>query len=277
MKKLIPLIVPFWMLSSACSDATQFAEQVIPASSNADPGSTSINPNKPDGVTTAGKTTNPSETSVDPRKTSEDPNLDPNDTGSGTVYDGTDPGAETGTTANDPIDDAGQSAQSKKNLFSSCEVSSAPIVAQVYNVPVNSSKLPNFTTLAAVDEVCVEQLNITDRAFTEGFPGVPDLIEWFGLDLRFRIYAPSQGAYTFTLRSDDGSILSIDGKTVVNNDGLHSVTEKAGVVALTKGYHDVEVRYYQGPRYRIALELLWTQPGASKASYIPATYLARPQ
>jgi len=272
--QLVRFFVPisFCLVSMmACSDPTQFAEQVIPSGSQS-PEDTTTLPDQPNSTKTTGKTRGPDVAVPTAENTPEDPSLDPNETASGTVYDGMSPSAP----ESNPPDDAGQSLPASKAVFSSCERSSAPIVAQVYTLANNTSQLPDFSRFSPVDEVCLDQLDITDRPFTEGFPGVPDLIEWFGLDLHFRVYAPSQGAYTFTLRSDDGSILTLDGKTLVNNDGLHEVKEKAGVVALTKGYHDVHIRYYQGPRYRIALELMWTLPGLSNASYIPKAYLARP-
>ncbi len=260
-------------LALGCSDAMQFKEQVT-AAVDSNPTDTTLDPNKPQSTKTSGKTAPDSETSSSPKTAGTGTSEIPNTQGTGgTVYDGQDPQDP----ATYPADNASQSAQSAKQLFASCDSSTGGIVADVYELPAQTKALPDFNTLTALDQVCVEQLNISDRDFTEGFPGVPDLVEWFGLDMRFRIYAPQQGAYTFTLRSDDGSILTIDGKTVVNNDGTHSVTTKAGVIALSKGYHDVHLRYFQGPRYRIALELLWTVPGTSSVSYIPKANISRPQ
>src|SRR5262249_25930035 len=51
--------------------------------------------------------------------------------------------------------------------------------------------------------------------------------------------------YTFTLYSDDGSRLSVDGKEVVNNDGVHAPASKQGNVKLAKGVHKVSVGFFQ--------------------------------
>ena len=56
--------------------------------------------------------------------------------------------------------------------------------------------------------------------------------------------APETGIYTFRLFSDDGSVLRVDGETVIDNDGAHSPYEKTGQKALGKGLHSVEVRYF---------------------------------
>ena len=54
------------------------------------------------------------------------------------------------------------------------------------------------------------------------------------------------GEYRFTLSSDDGSKLYVDGKQVVDNDGVHSTSQATGTVKLAPGIHQVEVAYFQG-------------------------------
>ena len=54
------------------------------------------------------------------------------------------------------------------------------------------------------------------------------------------------GIYTFYTTSDDGSLLSVDGSQVVDNDGDHGMLLKSGVKALVAGkQYKVEVRYFQ--------------------------------
>src|SRR5262249_17357284 len=53
------------------------------------------------------------------------------------------------------------------------------------------------------------------------------------------------GEYRFHLGSDDGSRLYVDGKAVVNNDGLHGTVWEQGSVKLTKGAHKVTVTFFQ--------------------------------
>jgi mono/diheme cytochrome c family protein len=55
-----------------------------------------------------------------------------------------------------------------------------------------------------------------------------------------------EATYTFTLTSDDGSRLYVDGKQVVDNDGTHPAQAKSGRVRLAKGFHDVTVTFFQG-------------------------------
>ena len=52
--------------------------------------------------------------------------------------------------------------------------------------------------------------------------------------------------YKFAISSDDGSRLIIDGKTVLDNDGIHPNTTREGTAELKSGLHKVEVWYFQG-------------------------------
>jgi hypothetical protein len=161
-------------------------------------------------------------------------------------------------------------------LFTDCEESPEKgIVANLYELPANTAMLPDFGTMSSLRTVCLSQLNIKDRQFSEGFPGVEGLFEWFALDMQFKVNAPRAGIYEFSLAADDGAILWIDGAEIINNDGLHEVTTKTAKIYLTAGQHTFRVAYYQGPRWRIALELFWKLPGSTTRSYIPASAISR--
>ncbi|RYZ79773.1 MAG: hypothetical protein EOP04_27150, partial [Proteobacteria bacterium] len=114
-------------------------------------------------------------------------------------------------------------------------------------------------------------LNIPTRSWTSGFPtstggNIKDkngdsLIEFFALDLRGIFSLPSnkaEGDYDFAIASDDGAILDIDGKAVVTNDGAHSrqwACSNYSVNMRSGQSHPVRLRYYQGPREHIALQV----------------------
>ena len=65
-----------------------------------------------------------------------------------------------------------------------------------------------------------------------------------GLTYKGYINVPEDGIYSFYLSSDDGSMLYIDGKQVIDNDGLHAPGEVTGQAALKQGYHPIEVQYF---------------------------------
>ncbi len=161
-----------------------------------------------------------------------------------------------------------------EQIFVGCQQGSEffPITADVYQLPTNTTKLPDFSTLGAkLTKVCMDQYNVAPRDWSTGFPGLTNLFEWFALHTTTRLIVPADGSYTFKLNSDDGAKLYIDGQLVIDNDGQHAPTAKEATVTLTAGEHALSIDYFQGPRYQIALELYWKTPGASSYVYVPKT------
>lgn len=67
----------------------------------------------------------------------------------------------------------------------------------------------------------------------------------FGLRFEGFLRIDAEGEYTFHLSSDDGSRLSVDGKVVVDHDGIHGTSSKSGKVRLAPGYHAVLVDFFE--------------------------------
>ncbi len=107
-------------------------------------------------------------------------------------------------------------------------------------------------------------LNVPARQFTEGFPGVSSRIEWFAIRYRGKFTVAAAGSYRFRLVSDDGSMLYIDGRLIINNDGQHPPFSRGGSLTLETGEHSLFVNYYQGPRETIALQLFVTPPNGAE-------------
>jgi len=87
----------------------------------------------------------------------------------------------------------------------------------------------NGTTSAAI---------FTDQGFTQ--------VTQFEVFQTGKIDITVPGLYTFATASDDGSMLFIDGNTVVDNNLFHAYTTKTGTVFLGVGLHDIAIGYYQG-------------------------------
>lgn len=128
---------------------------------------------------------------------------------------------------------------------------------RVYYIPEETESLPDFSRLRPVGTISTTMLNIQPQSFTAGFPGVTDRFEWFAIDYHGRIMLPQAGTYTFRLTSDDGSRLFIDGREVIDNDGIHGPDARDGEATLSAGTHEVRVQYFQGPREEVALVLEW--------------------
>ncbi|NOR76055.1 MAG: hypothetical protein GQ525_12985 [Draconibacterium sp.] len=67
----------------------------------------------------------------------------------------------------------------------------------------------------------------------------------FGLRFKGYIKVQEEDVYTFSVLSNDGSRLYVADKLVVENDGLHGAQEKEGEIALQKGWHKIELLYFQ--------------------------------
>lgn len=88
-------------------------------------------------------------------------------------------------------------------------------------------------------------------------------VRFFGM-----IDIPEDGAYQFWTASDDGSILRIGGRVVVNNDGSHPVVDKEGTVQLKKGRHPFELSYMNSGGGG-ELAAFWRKPGAKMREPLP--------
>ena len=67
---------------------------------------------------------------------------------------------------------------------------------------------------------------------------------YIGLKFDGYIYIPETANYTISTLSDDGSKLFIDDELIVNNDGIHWLNEAYGVVQLEKGFHKLNISYF---------------------------------
>jgi glucose/arabinose dehydrogenase len=72
------------------------------------------------------------------------------------------------------------------------------------------------------------------------------------------------GTYVFYVASDDGARLFIDGREIINNDGLHATVELSGVASLSSGSHTLELRYFEAGGDAI-LDLDWSGPSFARA------------
>jgi hexosaminidase len=109
---------------------------------------------------------------------------------------------------------------------------------------------------------------------TIAVPGIPEThpAKHYALIFRGHIRIEKPGIYRFYVKSDDGSSLVIGSRTVVDNDGPHGLQERSGEVALGKGWHNFELRYFQGTGAQ-NLVLSWSGSGIEKQP-VPAELIA---
>src|ERR1035438_8373050 len=83
---------------------------------------------------------------------------------------------------------------------------------EVYHIPKDSQRLPNFAKLKSRGSIYTSSLYVPPRSFREGFPGVTKRFEWFAIDYSGKFWIEKPGEYRFSLMSDDGSRMYIDGR-----------------------------------------------------------------
>jgi len=97
------------------------------------------------------------------------------------------------------------------------------------------------------------------------------LPEPFSIVWRGKIAIPKSGTYILGVRADDGALLFIDGALVVDNGGSHGAEYREASLALERGLHAIELRYWQLGGSR-DLQLMWQPPGGLRET-IPSLYL----
>ncbi|NIA28435.1 MAG: family 78 glycoside hydrolase catalytic domain [Actinobacteria bacterium] len=127
------------------------------------------------------------------------------------------------------------------------------------------NQLPDFRSLkplksGRVYEIGLQHIIANDNAFALVFSGMIEI--------------PQTGDYTFSLKSNDGSQLFINGRLVVDNDMQHGSLEKSGSIRLTSGRHPIKITYFQAGG-GLDLQAFISGPGLEKQK-IPAGMLFQP-
>ena len=135
------------------------------------------------------------------------------------------------------------------------------LIGQVYVPGGQIHRMPDFDLLTPIYTFVTANLDVSKRDYTEGFPTpeMQSVVEDFAIRFRGELAIDTPGLYRFGLYSDDGAKLYIDGRLVVDNDGVHT-KGKGGSITLSKGIYPVEIQYFQGPRYSIALQWYYAPP-----------------
>ncbi|RKU38035.1 hypothetical protein C6496_07710 [Candidatus Poribacteria bacterium] len=136
------------------------------------------------------------------------------------------------------------------------------LIGQVYVPGGVIQQMPDFDQLTPVYTFVTPNLDISEREYTQGFPTpeMQSVVEDFAIRFRGELAIDTPGSYVFGLLSDDGAKLYINGTLVVDNDGIHPAMGKKGEITLEVGRHPVEIHYFQGPRYSIALQWTYQPP-----------------
>ena len=125
------------------------------------------------------------------------------------------------------------------------------------------SSLPDFNSLKPAASGISGGIDISSKQGSDNYGFVFD-----GL-----VKIPADGVYNFYISSDDGSKLFIDEKMLIDNDGLHGMSEKNNEVPLSKGYHKIKILFFERSGGD-DLQVQWQGPGFKK-QMIPSSVFFR--
>lgn len=148
---------------------------------------------------------------------------------------------------------SGIPAVKSKTIFGGGTVQ--PFAGEAFVIPDGTTKLPNFDELIPFARLYTDKFDVAPQTFTGGFPGALLQDEWFAIRYVGKIAVPAAGTYTFKLVSDDGAVLYIDDKKIIDNDGVHTEKTATGDVSLTAGTHVLRLEYFQEKKGTVALQL----------------------
>ena len=91
----------------------------------------------------------------------------------------------------------------------------------------------------------------------------------FGIEWEGYLHIPQKGVYQFATKSDDGSVVYIDGNLVVDNDDLHALRHISGVASLDEGVPSCQNKIFRRRRrgrYGIFMDAAWWKRVACSGS-----------
>lgn len=131
----------------------------------------------------------------------------------------------------------------------------------IYYISHSTKNLEELEKQTPRGTIYTSSLNIPPQDYKLGFPGITKRLEWFAIDYSGRFWIDKPGEYRFELTSDDGSLLFVDNKLVIDNWGIHPPVTLTGKIQLSGGIHAIRVPYFQGIKYQVALVLKIAGPG----------------
>ncbi len=167
----------------------------------------------------------------------------------------------------------------KTTIFVPVKPEPAKFTCEVHDLSASPSVtvMPNLDALSPSLVLQVDSLNnpsVSETTSLSMLLNTPaeSLKTRVGLDCTANFKAHTSGTYQFTLRSDDGSELSLEGINLINHGGLHSYSAKSVNVMLDSGVYALRVKYFQNFGDK-GLTLTVKRPGVSFEELIDSSLL----
>ncbi len=140
-------------------------------------------------------------------------------------------------------------------VFGTTVVIPSGLQGTIYFISHSAKNLTQLEKDKPRGTIYTSSLNVPSQDYKLGFPGISKRLEWFAIDYKGRFWIGTPGEYSWQLTSDDGSMLYVDDKLVIDNGGIHPAVTLTGATQLSGGIHTIRVSYFQGIKYQVALVL----------------------
>lgn len=121
----------------------------------------------------------------------------------------------------------------------------------LYTVPNTTTTIQGAVLTHKASFKYVGNFNVPNGSTVNGLPILPGALRaqyksWIIVKCSGFIVAATANWDQFTLTSDDGSRLFIDGALITDNDGLHGAQSTSGAKFMSIGVHSVQLDFFQG-------------------------------
>ncbi len=138
---------------------------------------------------------------------------------------------------------------------------SGAFTGEAFVIPAGTTRLPNLSDFVPFATLFTDTFEVRPQVFSGGFPGALRQDDWFAIRFEGDFLSEIDGVAEFSLTSDDGAVLTIDGQKLIDNDGAHTAATVNGRRSLARGTHHLRLDYFQGARGQVALSLDVLQGG----------------
>lgn len=129
--------------------------------------------------------------------------------------------------------------------------------------------LPGRVTFNAMNDLWAAGEVVTARSITND---IRHRDEWYALSFVGFVIIPREGIWTFSVTSDDGSRLILDGQKLINMDQHQSPTTASVAVQADAGLVPFQLDYYQGDSNQ-TLHVQWAGPGQDWQDIPPEAFV----
>lgn len=130
----------------------------------------------------------------------------------------------------------------------------------------------NYYNTVGLVGLVAQRTDPTVNFFWSGSPAPSVPADGFSVRWLGKLQTRHSGTHVFSVVSDEGARLWVNGQLIIDRWDAHSTNEDSGTISLLAGqYYDITLEHYDVTRGAVA-QLYWTQPGGVK-EIIPQTQL----